>query len=249
MPCPAKTRVRIAARRRAAEVVVDDSPGAVEELDRAAPQDVAGDHAALGSDQPHQPQRVDPAGRVLAGGNLQVEMRERDVELRDRHDRWSRLSVMPITAGPYSTSLFQRIGPANRTAKPLSVVLPQWILMADDQGASLAGLGKQQRRPALRRHRHRPVEHERAAQPVGSRRERHRSESIDEALKVVARPGGGVRRLGRAGPLGRVAASAGKLHDRASPVGRDEPERHRALALVAIGREEHVDRLASGRSA
>ena len=46
----------------------------------------------------------------------------------------SRLSVVPITAGPKLTSRSQRNAPSNRTAKPSRVVPPAWILIAAVQG-------------------------------------------------------------------------------------------------------------------
>src|SRR4051812_3305688 len=43
---------------------------------------------------------------------------------------------LPMTAGPELTLVVQRIGVANRTAKPSSVVLPDWTLMAVVQAGS-----------------------------------------------------------------------------------------------------------------
>ena len=82
--------------------------------------------------------------------------------------------------------------------------------MADDQGTSFAP-GKQERRVTRCRKRHGPVERQRAAEPVSPGRERDRSRSIDQALKVVTRLGGRLSRLGQRGPLARVAASPGKV--------------------------------------
>src|SRR5262249_51702154 len=62
---PRDEAVREGPRWRAPEFIVDDLPGAVEELDRAAAQLVCGDHAAAGADQPDQARRLDPSAAVF----------------------------------------------------------------------------------------------------------------------------------------------------------------------------------------
>ena len=116
-------------RRRALVRVLDDRPGAPGEDDRAPPERVPLDPAARGGDDPDQVRRLLPRS-VEAGAGPSRSSRARVILNLGSAGTLSRSSVVPITAGPKLTSRSHRTGPANRTAKPSSVVPPAWILIA-----------------------------------------------------------------------------------------------------------------------
>ena len=128
---------------------------------------------------------------------------------------------MPITAGPQAISLFQRTGPANRTANPSRVVLPQCSLMAVVQRGSAGAWSKRRVAPPCRRQGDGPLEHQRPAQPVRPPRQDHRSVLLDQSLEVVARPGNGPARRG----LGCPASPGRSPRPENAPAGCARPPR------------------------
>ena len=96
---------------------------------------------------------------------------------------------MPITAGPHEIVVFQRTGPANRTAKPLSVVLPLRTLMAVDHGGSDGAWSNTRVALAVRRQGDGSQEHQRPVHAVRPLREHHGPVLLHERLEVVAGPG------------------------------------------------------------
>ena len=122
---------------------------------------------------------------------------------------WSKLSVMPITAGPQLIVVV----PADRAFESHGETGERRVAAMDLDGRRPGCFA---RRPGRKRASLRPRTSRRTGRlSTSGRFSRYvpgasgdRSESIDQVLKVIARLGGGMRGFGPARPLGRVAASA-----------------------------------------
>ena len=153
---------------------------------------------------------------------------------------------MPITAGPQPISLFHRTGPANRTANPLSVVLPQCTLMAEDQGGSVAGLVEQEGRA--------PSDVTVTGRLSTSGRVSRYVPGASTTVPYLSTrawrssPGLASARLGSGAGANRARSQLCPGNSTSKPltVRRDHSQSHRLLALVAIRSEEQIGRLTVG---